>query len=212
MAYTDTDILTQLDYHLIETVDAGATVSSGLWTVQEWIDALNNAQQWVLIEGRPFFNRTTLNTVANNLRFQLPQDWLITQRVSWHSADGTYKELGRDSSWSPDYLQGDWTYNLSQKPEVYTDFDPPQLQIQVMPPASDNGVLDITYVALPPALSNTGVEWVIPSCTVPMAKWKALAILLAKDGRGQDLPRANTALSRANEGMTALKVLLKGWS
>lgn len=209
---TDNDILTQMQYALIETPDGGLTVDSGLWVVQEFIDAINIAQQWVICEARPLFSRTTLVTVPNQLRHPLPQDWLVTRRVSWTRADGTVSELVRDSSWSADYLDQTWSFDAAlTAPAAYTDFDPPSLQIQVMPPSQDAGVIGLTYVAEPVTLSNTGVAWTLPDPLIPMAKWYAIAILLAKDGRGQDLPRAQIAQQHAQEGMTALKILLTGW-
>lgn len=208
---TDTEILTEIQLALIETPDGGLTVSSGLWTVNELIEALNTAQLWALRELWPVVSTTTLTTVPNQGRYDLPQTWLETIRVAWVDANGDTTSLGRDSSWSADYVDHDWTYNLSPSPLTYNDSDGPMPQIQVMPAGSDNGVLDVWFVSLPPSLSNTGVAWTLPDVLVPMCKWKALALLLGKSGRGQDLPRAAQALARAEEGLSAATALLQGW-
>ena len=212
MATTDQEILTRIQYQLVETPDGGATMSSGLWTVAELISAINNAQQWVTVEAAPLFTRTNLNAVPNEPRYPLPQDWLMTERVVWHDADGGKMDLPRDSSWSLDNLDNSWPYNLTPRPLTYTDYDAPMPMLQVMPAASDNGTLELTYVSVPTNLSNTGVLWTLPDFLVPMAMWKAIAILLAKDGRGQDLGRADAANKRSEEGLAALKILLKGWA
>jgi hypothetical protein len=208
---TDQETLSELQYALIETVDGGATVSSGLWTVDEFIDALNSAQQWLMRELWPVVSVTTVPTVPNQPRHPLPQDWMETIRVAWQDSDGSLAPLARDSSWSFDNLDEAWSYVLASNPLSYSDSDTPMPQIQVMPASSDNGLLHIWYAALPPALSNTGVMWTLPDAMVPVAKWKALAILLAKDGRGQDLPRAQAAEQRAEEGLEMAKLMLKGW-
>lgn len=211
MATTDRDVLTRIQYLLIETPNGGVTVSSGLWTTAEFIDAINTAQEWVLREARPLFRRVTLNTIPNQPRYALPQDWLMTRRVAWEKASGVFTDLPRDSAWSADQLESAWTYDFAPQPVVYTDAETPEPSLQVMPASSDNGLLHITYVPDPNNLSNTGVLWTIPDVLIPMAMWKAVAILLAKDGRGQDLPRADLAHKRALEGLSAVQLMLNGW-
>lgn len=204
------EVLSQIQYALVETVDGGVTVSSGLWTVAELRDAVDNAQQWVVAEATPIFYRATLVTVPNETRYPLPQDWIATRRVVWASADGRTKvDLSRDSSWSADYLTPFWPTHMQQRPQIYSDVDGVMPELQVMPAAIDNGVLEVTYVPVTPIPSST---WTIPDMLIPMAKWKAIAYLLAKDGRGQDLPRAAVADALAMQGMAALKIFLKGWA
>lgn len=208
---TDTDALNILQYRLIETVDGGATVSSGLWTPLELRDALNTAQQWVIREVWPLVSDTVLNTVPNVQRYPLPQTWMETIRVAWEESDGTIVSLGRDSSWSADYLEEDWTYKLAPRPQIYSDSDAPVPTVQVMPSSYDNGVLHVWSADVPPALDGSGVAWVIPTCWVPMCIWKATAILLGKLGRAQDGPRARDAEQRAMEGLEAARVMVGGW-
>jgi len=63
-------------------------------------------------------------------------------------------------------------------------------------------VIELTYLS---------ADTTITDLLVPIAKWRAIAILLAKDGRGQDLPRAKQANDLANQGLSALNIFLKGW-
>jgi len=208
---TDSDVLTEMQYALIETPDGGVTVSSGLWTPTEMHEALTSAQQWLMRELWPVVSTATLITVPNQPRHPLPQDWMETIRVAYTTPDGSTASLGRDSSWSADYLDYDWTYNLSSTPLIYSDSDAPVPSIQIMPVPSDAGILSIWYVAIPPLFAGSGVDWVLPDCLIPPCKWRALAILLGKDGRGQDLPRAAWAEARAQEGLEAGKLMLGGW-
>lgn len=210
---TDLDTLTEIKYHLIEdNPTVATTIPSLLWTIDEVVEALTTAQDWVLRQAGPRLTRATLVTLPNLNRYMLPQDWVVSARVSWEQADHSFRELPRDSSWSADYLDYTWTTTMTAAPTIYTDTDSPIPSLQVMPAAYDNGLLHILYVALGTPLTGTGVSWTLPDLLVPMAKWKALAILLAKDGRGQDVPRATVALQRATEGMTALSLFLNGWA
>jgi hypothetical protein len=208
---TDQEVLTQIQYALVEPPDGGVTVASGLWTPAELQDAITNAQQWVFQEAHPQLKRTTLVTVPNQQRYALPQDWFATQRVVWHDPTGYKIDLGRDASWSADQLTPYWPVQSEVRPQIYNDSETPMPQLMVMPAALDTGVLELTYVPVPPTLSNTGITWLLPDVLIPMAKWKAIAILLAKDGRGQDLPRAKQANDLAEQGMAALHIFLKGW-
>ena len=199
---TDAELLSQIQTILIEPPDGGVTVPSGLWTAAELRDALHNGKQFVRVECAPFFERVTLTTVPNQIRYPLPQDWVATQRVVWHSPDGDKIDLGRDSTWSADYMEADWPMSQQGRPQIYTDTITPMPSLQVMPPARDAGVLEVLYLS---------TSTVLPDLLVPIAKWRAVAILLAKDGRGQDLPRAKKANDLAEQGIQALNIFLKGW-
>ena len=199
---TDAEILSQMQTILIEPPDGGVTIPSGLWTPDEFLDALDNGKQYVRVGATPFFERVTLVTVPNQTRYALPQDWVATYRVVWHGSDGSKIDLGRDSTWSADYLDPYWTMTAESRPEIYNDSLTPVPQIQVMPPCQDNGVLEVTYLS---------TSTVLPDLLIPIAKWRAIAILLAKDGRGQDLPRAKMANDLVAQGLAALNVFLKGW-
>jgi len=211
LAYTDQDILTQMQDSLVEVPNGGTSIGSNLWTTAEWTSAINTAQQWVTRELWPVVSVQVLVTVPNQWRHPLPQDWLETIRIAWEEPDGTLAPLARDSSWSSDTLDDGWTYQMAPAPLTYSDSDAPIPQVQIMPAASDAGLVHVWYAAIPPALSNTGVVWTIPDPLVPMAKWYALAQLLAKDGRGQDLPRAAAAKQRADEGLMLAKLAVGGW-
>lgn len=199
---TDADILSQIQLALVEPADGGITVPSGLWTPAELQDALDNGKQFVRVGAVPFLTRVTLITVPNQIRYDLPQDWVATQRVVWHGANGSKMDLGRDSTWSADYMDPYWPMNAEGRPEIYNDTITPMPQLQVMPPAQDNGVLEVTYLSAGTTLTDL---------LIPIAKWRAIALLLGKDGRGQDLPRAKLANDLATQGLKVLNVFLKGW-
>ena len=199
---TDAQILSQMQLALVEPADGGVTIPSGLWTPAEFQDALDNGKQFVRVGAAPFLTRVTLVTVPNQTRYALPQDWVATQRVVWHGSDGSKMDLGRDSTWSADYMAPLWPLQSQGRPEIYNDTITPMPQLQVMPPSQNNGVLEVTYL-------SAGTT--VPELLVPIAKWRAIALLLGKDGRGQDLPRAKVANDLATQGLKVLNVFLKGW-
>jgi hypothetical protein len=215
MATLDTAILSQMQAHLVETVDGGVSVSSGLWTVAEWVEALDQAQLWLVRETMAITNYAELDPASPSLhRIPLPSDWLITRRVVWWgSSNATSKELPRGSVWSASLLASDWETTDSLSPMAYSDFETQQLILELLPASSDaTGYALITYIPRTPALSNSGVAISFPDACTPTIKWRALAILLGKEGRGMDLARAGLAQQFADEGKMALVALMKGWA
>lgn len=198
--------------HLLETNDLGASWPSGLWTVQEAIDAINDAQYRFLLDTLLLITPTTLVTVPNILRHALPTDWIATYDAQWHAADGTYHELAKSDGFEADNSSiNDWPIELGS-PILYTEGEVPTLTIQVMPASLDAGVIELLYVALSTTLSNSGVNFTVPDEFVPALKWGALGMLLEKVGRGQDQERAAYCKMRYTEGVAAAQIMFDGWA
>lgn len=198
--------------HLLETNDSGASWPSGLWTVQEAIDAINDAQYRFLLDTLLLVTPATLVTIPNVLRHALPTDWIATYDVQWHAADGTYHELAKSDGFEADNSSiSDWPIELGS-PLLYTEGEVPTLTIQVMPASLDAGVIELLYVALSTTLSNSGVNFTVPDEFVPALKWGALGMLLEKVGRGQDQERAQYCHMRYTEGVAAAQIMFDGWA
>lgn len=210
MATLDTNILSEIQAHLVETVDAGATVSSGLWTVAEFIAAIDQAHLWLIRESMLLLTETEIDPVVSGTqRVTLPSDWLITKRVSW--ADSTIvKELPRDSAWSATQLQLNWE-TTSGSPMAYNDYETPLLQLELLPPPSTSGRVPIVYVPRPTALSNSGIPLAVPDACAHIVKWKAISLLFSKEGRGRDVERAALAQQLADQGLMAITSLMRGY-
>lgn len=209
MTILDTDLLTEIQGVMIESEDGGATWASGFWTVAEVIDYMNDRQRDFLKETFCLITPAVLSTVANLLRHPLPQDWIATYAVHWHATDGTRKELPRSDSFEADLGLTSWAYDTKPKPDLCSDGDQATLLIQVMPGASDAGLLEILYVKVSAALSNSGVAFEVPDEFVPAIKWGVISDMLSKIGRAHDPRRAAYAESRYAEGVEAAKVMLR---
>lgn len=207
----DTVLLSQIQAHLIETVNGGQTVSSGLWTVAELTEALDQAQLWLIREAMPLLDDNEVSVLGGTQRITLPADWLITKRVAWASGS-TVKELPRDSAWDATQGRMNWETVTATSPSAYTDYETPQLSLELLPPPTGAGEVRIMYVPRPPVLGNGGEAISLPDACAPTIKWRAVAILLAKEGRGQDMERAQMAQQFAEEGKMALIAMMQGWA
>lgn len=208
MSATDQEVLAEIQGQLIETEDDGASWASGFWTVAEVIDYLNERQRDFLKETLCLVTPATLVTVPGVPRHALPQDWIATYDVQWRTPESVWKELPRSASFEMDLADVDWIYETQPTPDVFSDGDQATLLIQVMPPANDAGLLEILYIAVSAALSNTGVSFVVPDEFVPGIKWGVIADMLTKVGRAHDPVRAAYAESRYEEAVQAAKVML----
>lgn len=212
MTTLDTQVLSQLQNHLVETANGGASWASALWTVQEVIDYLNERQRAFLKETQILLTRATIPAIPMIQRHALPVDWVATARVVWRDANALFTEIPRSDGFEADHATADWPYNSAPKPSLYMDTETPTLLMQTAPAASDAGQLQILYVALTTLLSNSGVAFAVPDEFVPALKYGVLADMLSKDGRAQDLARAAYCETRYQEGVAAAKIILRGWS
>lgn len=212
MAVLDTEVLNEQQYHLLETADNGATVSSGLWTVAEMIDALNETQYRFLKDTLLLVTPAVLVTIPNQLRHALPADWIATYDATYHTAADTWHSLAKADGFEADNSSiNDWPVELGT-PILYTEGEVPTLTMQIMPASLDAGVINILYVALSTTLSNSGVALTVPDEFAPAIKWGALEQLLSKVGRGQDAARAAYCRLRYSEGVAAAALMLDGWA
>ena len=208
MSTTDQAVHTEIQHALVETVDAGVSYASGIWTVQEVADALIRWQNRLLRETGVVVSRTTLMLIPNTPRAVLPQAWMATRRVAWQRPTGAYVPLWRMSWQEADTGRYSWAFNMSPTPYGYLepeDVTPPLL-LHFVPDAQDTGIPQLWYLATGSVLSNTGVLFTVPDELVATVKWGALSDLLRKEGRGYDPERATACEARYTEGR-ALAVL-----
>ena len=208
MAVTDRQLLESIQYTVIEPADLGATWPSGLWTLAE-ILAYANQRQYRFMKDTGLIVTSasiTANTGAGNL-FDLPTTWISTYRAAWKQS-GAYRTLHRSDTWEADNGIPTWEVTTGT-PKLYLDSDTPTLKIQVAPAPDTNGTIEILYVALTTALTQTpAVNLTIPDEFAPYMKYGILADMLSKIGRGQDLERAAYCEERWAEGIALAQLLV----
>lgn len=202
----------EIQDHLLEPFDLGLTWPSGLWTLAQVINAVQDAQNEFLRDTCVFLTPAVVVVLGHTHRGTLPPDWIATQDVVWHGADGKITEVPRSDDVEADNARSDWELNAVPVPEMYTDASQPTLQIQLMPAPALPGQLEILYVALGATLTGLGVTLTTPDCCTPAVKWRAIGILLETVGRAQDAEGASYCRQRYQEGVAGIQALLKGWA
>lgn len=204
---TDQELLTEIQYVLVETPDGGTTVASGLWTTAELIQYLNDRQRQLLRETGVVMKTGTVNGLAGVARYELPEDCIALRRVAWHAPSGEIKELIRTDPFALDNSGQDWGLMLST-PQVYAESATPTQVFEVSPAPLDSGYFHIVYISIETSLSNTGIRCSIPDEFAPYLKYGVLADCWKKAGPVQDLIRAAYCEERFQEGIDLGRALM----
>jgi hypothetical protein len=215
MSISDIQLLTQMQYTMIEPVDGGLSWQSGLWTAQEVLNYLNQRQNRFLKDTQMQIGLAMIPAAAGTLQYDLPDDWITTVRVVWISSDRATRELIRSNAWEADNGIPSWTY-VAGAPIIYIDVDTPVLTIKVAPLPDEDGTIQVQYVPLAGLLTGQnitplGEPFTLPDEFVPYVKYGALADMWSKVGRGMDPERAAYCQDRYMMGVEIGKMMLMGW-
>lgn len=210
MLVTDRQLLDQIQYHLVEAPDEGATVPSGLWTATEFLDELNGAQRSFVRRTRAFVGfAQPIMLAANTESLDLTgvagfEDvFQIIEVVLQIGSD--YYEIPPSSTFAGDHATPNWstTAGATTVPRGYTVTDTPTHTLRFLPASDVGGTVHIAYIPRPWELdrvgSGSGENLMVPGECALGVKWATLNMLLSKPGRAHDAARAAYCQRRAEE-------------
>lgn len=208
---TDQELLTLLQYSLVEPPDGGGSFPSGLWTRDEVIAALNTRLRQLFRDTHLVVTRVEQAVVASTNPVTLPADWIATLHVVWRTAGSVRHPLTPCDAFEADLMLPTWE-STTATPIVYLDGDQGTLTLRLAPVPDADGTLEILYVALPALVNGNGVTLAVPDEWLDGVKYGVLADLLGKVGRAYDTERAIYAQGRYDLTKTISEVILAGWS
>lgn len=210
MAVSDSEILGDVQFAVMEPYNNGQTITSELWTITEVIGYLNDRVSRFVAETKIALVRATHVTTPGVSRYDLSvvsTGIVDLARVAWLTNASYSYELERAEMLRYDLLDNSWPVNPAI-PLGYSITLQPNLSIDLMPPPDAQGFLDLLYTGLGTALSNTGVTLPLPDDFAPIIKWGVVADMLKKDGLAHDAERAAYAEQRFSEGVELAKILV----
>ena len=211
MAITDQQQLSEVQYHLLETVDNGLTIASGLWTVAEVVAYFNQRQDRFNKDTGIILIRANQAVAANDVRVEITGNTVISVRRAAFLRNSVYTPIPRADAFDADMGQPAWRADVTTSvPLEFSETEEPTKTLQFMPRFNFAGTLHLLFSALGTALSNSGVNFTVPDECVPAIKWGVISDMLAKVGRAQDPLRAAWAESRYQEGVEAIRLHLGG--
>lgn len=208
---TDRDIIQQLQYALLESASSQAAWSgTEMFTYQDLATAVANRRNQFLSDTGIVVNRSVVNVASPpSGRQALVQSVIDVRRAAWLGASpqAYYTTLWREDERLLTAADQGWSVNPGA-PENYTIMAPPPLQLQLAPPPSVSGQLELLTVdstSFDPATAATILG--IPDDLTPAIKWGALADLLGIDGIASDLPRSQFCENRYRQYVQLARLL-----
>lgn len=205
----DQALLSQIQRHLIEGVNGGASWSS-LWTRSEVLNYANQRQQKLLKETHAQMGIAEVAETQDSQVVDLPEDWLATVAVLRINAEDNWSELPLADTHQVDVGFGDT--NISAVPKVFVDTESSTLKARVIPAPAVAALLELYYIPLGSVITGDGEQTVLPDewliCAV---KWGVIADMLSKVGRGRDDSRIQWAEMRYQMAAEAIRMTYNGW-
>jgi hypothetical protein len=209
---TDQELLSELQYALLEPPDGGQSWPSEVWTRDEVIGNLNSNIWGWLRDTHALLLGVDLPQLAATLGVvTLPTDWLATGTCVWRSAAGTRTPLGPVDRFEGDLALPSWE-TTPGTPIGYDEFEAATLTLQLVPRPAANGNLELLYVARTAAVNGAGITLPVPEEFLSGIKYGVLGMLLRKVGRLVDPDRAAYAEQRYDLTVMLTKILLGGWA
>lgn len=214
MAVTDQNLYNEIQYHLLETPNNGASYGSGLYTAAEVVGRtnyrLNIFNKLTGIRCSYLQTQTvTANAKAQDISTAAP-DLIDLLEVAYTPSGGTSTILPTGSSYGGDvYLT---TQTPTASPSFYTIDTSKVLNINLFPAPSNVGSLAITYIPKIGTLPATpdGTTITLPDDFTPFIKYGVLADLFGKTGETYDPTRATICESLFQLGVEIAGSWLSG--
>lgn len=207
---TDQDLLTELQYALLEPPDGGQSWPSEIWGREDVLDAVNGAIRSLLREThcQTVWVEQVVIPLATSVG--LPADWLTTAHLVWRDdASDARSPLTRTDAFEADHAIPGWE-GTPGTPIGYADLDTATLELRLVPTPTTLGALENLYVAAPDPVNGNGQDLPVPDPTISAVKYGALASLLTDTTRLQDPERAAYARERESLVHFATDLLLHG--
>lgn len=214
---TDQDLITEIEYHLLEPPTPTVWTGTDQFALQDVVSALQRRRDQFLLETGMVLTRATYPIAPPpDGRIQLDQAIVTVRRVAWRNTDSVVTPLNREDVWNFTHFAPRWIQTPGRQPVVpsgYSVGETPPLVLQIAPPPSDTGVLDLVSVVRGATLGGpVPVLMGIPDDMTWICKWGALADLLNKDGLAMDAERARYCEERWKQGIQMAKTASSVWA
>jgi hypothetical protein len=208
----DRDLLTQIQYHLLEPTDTVGWTWPGteMFTLTDVVSALERRRNQFLLETGAVLTRSTMASgVAPVGRVAVADSVVDIRRMAWMDAANAYTNLWREDEFGAQAFGSSWNLSPAATPERFSVSVTPPITVQIIPPCSNTGTLELIAVQTPASLDvSTGVLMNVPDDFCWAVKFGAMADLLGKAGQAFDPSRASYCEQRYREGVELCRLSL----
>lgn len=205
---TSENLVTDIQNAIVEAPNG---LNGGVWagTDQFDLDQITNAiqrrrDQFLRETGAVLTHTTPGSTPPASGRIDLDEAVLNVRRAAWtNTATATLYPLLRTDEWAANNYNPPWPQS-TQPPTAYSVSVTPPITLQLIPPASGAGTLDLVSIDIGLTIPTTPSAFLgIPNDYVWVLKYGVLADLLSGDGLALDPQRQEYCEARWQQGITA---------
>lgn len=214
---TDRDLVRVIEYQLLEPPTPTAWTGSAQFSLSDLTQALQRRRDQFLLETGMVLTRVTQGLPPQpGGRQALPETVITVRRAAWRTTDGEVTPLHREDVWSLNHYFPAWVQSPGRPPSTvpfgFSVGETPPLQIQIAPPNSDTGTLDLITVSRGAVLDPTfPVLMGVPDDWAWVCRYGAMADLLSRDGLSADPLRAAYYEKRWTQGIEVAKTASVIW-
>jgi len=208
LAYTvtDTQLMTEIQYQLLEPATGTSWTGSDQFSFDQITNAMQRRRNQFMVETGAVLNHPTSGIAPLPFgRFPLDDTVIDVRRAAFQPVGGAdWVTLWRQDEWSMGANTAMTWPQTPATPQAYSIAASPPVTLQLEPPPNINGTLDMVTVEDPGDLdpsSPNGTLLFIPDDFVWVVKFGVLADLLGADGQARDQDRAQYCLQRWQEGI-----------
>lgn len=205
-AYTmqDRDLVAEMQTQLMEPVSPTTWTGTDMFTLPMVTRALQRRRDQYLLETSQVLSLDLISgAISSEGRMQLPETVVDVRHASWLPINSsTYSNLWRRDEWGADSTQVYWNVSPTLSPRGYSLILQPPISIQLTPPPSLGGQIEMLSVRSGTALDPfLGVQLGVPDDWTWAVKYGALADLLGQEGQSRDPSRAAYCEQRFQQGV-----------
>lgn len=209
---TDRDLIQAIQYHLLELATTQSSwPGTDMFSYNTVVQSIQRRLNQFLSDTGLILTRSVVNVIPPpSGRLTLVDTIIDVRRAAWIGASplNYYRYLCRDDEFSLTMFDNDWSVTPGDT-RSYSIFAPPPLTLQLAPPPSVSGQIELVTVntgaTLDPATSATILG--IPDDTTWIVKWGVLADLLGQDGQARDPQRAQYCEQRYQQGIQLVRMM-----
>ncbi len=211
MSTTDADLIADVAWRVLES---STLFPSGLWSVAEITNYANQRQNRFNRDAKLLLAHQPIAFSAGDVNKPLPDDWIATLNASWtDDPTGVSTTVGVGDRYAAEALITS-TNNPPDRPTILDDSSAGPLTVELFPTPATDGELELLYACVLETLHGDPLAPDVidlPDDFFPYLVYGVLADMLSKEGRGQDLARAQYCEQRFQEGILLSAVLLEGY-
>lgn len=210
MTMTDTDLVSAIEYHLLEpqTVSYPLTWTGSLqFNISDLLNAIQQSRDEILSETGCTLNVNTYAALPG--RTFLPDSLLDLRRVIWDPVTGLGYSLNilfPSDLWATQTFEAGFPQNPPGIPQMYRRSTEPPLGFDVDVQPAVPGSYEVLTVDAGPTLSSAAASVMpIPNDWLWVNKYGALAQLFGRDNLSADPMRFRYSMMRYKQGLTAMR-------